>query len=252
MVTFILNIKVRLYMTLKRINKLMITCGILYCSSSMVYASEIYGVLELGNAISRFDDAKVSVPTNSTVSSAVVDDTDNSPFAAIGVGYDWDGKPLRAEIVYRKSGSQEFVEDTVFTRSLKERTTVKVKEESLMFNLLYDINIDNSNLTPYIGAGVGGSKTKISAIQKDYPLTARSASFSENSDVNFAWNLVVGVDYDITEKIIMGLGYRYTDAGKVSTDDNCVGSDAAICDANETHSADLKIHSLFFNVNYYF
>jgi len=153
-------------------------------------------------------------------------------------------------------GEQKFSDDTTFTGGTQERTTVKVKQDSLMFNLLYDFDINKKNITPYIGAGIGASKTKLSAKQLDTPqsnLSNRDASFDEYSDVNFSWNLVAGINYDIAEKAVIGLGYRYTDAGKISTDDNCNSdNNAFICDTGERHSADLKMHSLFINFNYYF
>ncbi|MGF1910123.1 outer membrane beta-barrel protein [Vibrio kasasachensis] len=237
-------------MGLKRANIIGVF-GFFITTTSMAHASEVYGVFEVGHAAGRFYDAEVTIPSSTTTSSAVVDDTDHSLFAAIGIGYYWESKPLRTEIVYRKLGSQEFVEDTVFTSSLNERTTVNVEQESLMINLLYDFE-NNSDLIPYVGFGIGGSRAKISAMQYDYPLTDRFASFAESSDTNFAWNFVVGTNYNVFEKMAIGLGYRFISAGKVSTADNCIGSDLAICDENEKHSADLKLHSLFLNVNYQF
>jgi len=34
---------------------------------------------------------------------------------------------------------------------------------------------------------------------------------------NFAWNIGVGVDYAVTNNIVFGLGYMFTDAGKART-----------------------------------
>lgn len=243
-------------MRLKNTSKLLTIFGILTFVSNFSYASGVYGILELGYSKSNFDNATARLPENDTAISDVVKNNDNSSFAAIGLGYDWDNSPWRTEIVYRKHGDQKFSDDTIFTNSLTERTIVKVKQESLMLNLLYDFDINVKNVTPYLGGGLGGTKVKLSATQSDVDesnTSTRSASFDEYSDVSFSWNLVAGINYDITESAVIGLGYRYTDAGKISTDENCKSSnDAYICDSGEKHSADLRMHSLFFNVNYYF
>ncbi|MGB3383070.1 MAG: outer membrane beta-barrel protein [Marinomonas sp.] len=149
-------------------------------------------------------------------------------------------------------GEQNFIEDTVFTSSGNERTTTNIKQDSLMFNLLYDIDIKSNVFKPYVGAGVGVLRSKVSATQSDEPATSRSASFAETSDTNFMWSVVIGANYSVAETLKVGFGYRYTDAGEISTDDNCVGSDTLICDAGETHSADQKSQLLFVSMNYYF
>lgn len=241
-------------MLIKSTHKLIIFNALLYsCLSNIVLASNIYSVMELGYSSGHYDNAKVSTPFIETTSN-VADDQDSSYFAAFGVGYDWDSNPLRTEIVYRNYGRQEFVDDTTFIDIQHiERTTVKVKQESIMLNLIYDIDIGDSPFTPYVGIGIGGSKTKVSATQKDYSIdTSRFASFDKHSSINLAWDLVAGVNYKFIDRTKFGLGYRYTDAGEVATDSNCVGSDDFICDEDETHSADLRMHSLFVNFTYYY
>lgn len=232
--------------------KTVIASSLLYISTNLAAASQYYGVLELGSSKSEFSNILASTPEDTTTTTEVVDDSDSSSYFSVGVGIDWESSPLRSEVVYTSYGDQNFIEDTVFPRSSNERTTTNVKQESLMFNLLYDIDIKSDTFKPYVGAGVGVLKSKISANQIDEPVTSRSASFAEVSDTNFMWSVMVGANYSMTEKAVLGFGYRYTDAGKVSTGNNCVGSDNLICDTDEQHSADQKSQLLFLSMNYYF
>ena len=242
-------------MDFSKTKKIIVACCAIYVSTELAAAPKYYGILELGGSKSEANNLEVSIPA-SVASTVVIDDSDSSSYLGIGIGIDWEGKPLRSEIVYSSYGSQSFIDDTDFVIAISnERTTTKVKQESLMFNLLYDIDIDSEKFTPFIGAGIGVSKTRISATQVDNPLTSRSASFAEDSDTNFMWSLVAGVNYKVTERSTLGFGYRYTDAGNISTADNCISTGTGgsfICDTGEKHSADLTSQSLFINMNYYF
>ncbi|MEO9655596.1 outer membrane protein [Marinomonas sp.] len=241
-------------MSLNVMKKAIMASSLLYTSASLVAAPQFYGVLELGNSKSKFSNIDTSI-AKSTATTDVISDSDSSSFFSVGVGIDWENSPLRSEIVYTSFGDQSFIDDTVFVSSTasNERTTTTIKQESFMFNTLYDIDIKSNVFKPYVGAGVGVLRSDVSAKQLDSPVgTGRSASFAEVSDTNFMWSLVVGANYKVTEKAALGFGYRYTDAGKVSTGNNCVGSDAFICDTDEQHSADQKSNLLFASMNYYF
>ncbi|KZN15086.1 outer membrane protein [Marinomonas sp. TW1] len=238
-------------MPANKVKKLILACGVICTSSALTAAPQYYGILELGSAQSKFGNLETAISeTNATTE--VVDDSDSAAYFSIGIGLDWVNQPLRSELVYSTFGDQSFINDAKFiTYSGTERTTAKVKQESLMLNLLYDINIDSDKLKPFVGAGIGASKTKTSATQIQIGVN-RSAAFSEASDTNFMWSLIVGANYNMTEKAQLGFGYRYTDAGNVSTEANCIGSDGDICDPGEKHSADLTSHLLFVNLSYYF
>ena len=241
-------------MILTVMKKTVIVSSLLYISTNLAAAPQYYGVLELGSSKSEFSNILASIP-ELTTTTEVIDDSDSSSYLSVGVGIDWESSPLRSEVVYTSYGDQSFIEDTVFLASSgngNERTTTNIKQESLMFNLLYDIDIKSDTFKPYVGAGVGVLKSKVSAEQLDEPATNRSASFAEVSDTNFMWNVVVGANYSVTEKAVLGFGYRYSDAGKVSTGDNCVGTGDYLCDDNETHSADQKSQLLFLSMSYYF
>lgn len=241
-------------MSVSKVKKLIVTCSALCLSTGLTAAPQYYGILELGAAQSKFSNIETAIP-ETVAARAVVDDSDSAAYLSIGLGIDWESQPLRSELVYSTFGDQSFIDDTKFVTDISdERTTTKVKQESLMLNLLYDIKIDSEKFTPYIGAGLGVSKTNVSAKQEDSPKTDRSADFSEVSDTNFMWSLIVGANYKMTEKTMLGFGYRYTDAGRISTEANCKSttSSNAICDTGEKHSADLTSHLLFVNINYYF
>jgi opacity protein-like surface antigen len=78
-----------------------------------------------------------------------------------------------------------------------------VQTWALMANAWWDIKND-SRFTPYIGGGIGYAISKF-----------HGGAVYDGVDGNFAWQLGVGVDVDVSEETSLGLGYRYFDAGNV-------------------------------------
>lgn len=73
---------------------------------------------------------------------------------------------------------------------------------ALMGNLWFNFNQDG-NWHPYIGAGVGVAKLDL-----DLP-GANAGSGFQADDTVFAYQGGVGISYDLTEKTVIDLGYRY-------------------------------------------
>jgi len=80
-------------------------------------------------------------------------------------------------------------------------------------------------LTPYVGAGVGFSNNYLTGMTDQGQITqgangATSSSggfFSNGSKTNFAYALMAGVDFDVTQNLKMELGYRYLNYGKIGS-----------------------------------
>ncbi|MEQ1753073.1 MAG: outer membrane beta-barrel protein [Micropepsaceae bacterium] len=78
-----------------------------------------------------------------------------------------------------------------------------VQTWALMANAWWDCK-NASNFTPYIGGGVGYAISKFDG-----------GAVYDGVDGNFAWQMGVGVNVEISEETSLGVGYRYFDAGNV-------------------------------------
>lgn len=115
-------------------------------------------------------------------------------------------------------------------------SAAKIRTSALMLNALYDFS-DFGSWEPYVGVGVGLARGTTSLAASDFlndtatvlvsnpacvsaavgPTTARSCS-ANDSDTNFAWNLIAGLGYNITDNLTWDTNYRYVDMGDFSVD----------------------------------
>lgn len=95
-------------------------------------------------------------------------------------------------------------------------------------------------ITPYVGAGVGVAYNKLSGMTDTgtaYPgngnLYPTGGYFSDGNKTNFAWALMAGLSFNVTQNLKLELGYRYLDYGKfTSGTSNClanIGIGVAAC-----------------------
>jgi len=78
-----------------------------------------------------------------------------------------------------------------------------------------------SGVTPYVGAGIGFARNTLSGLSTvavntpDGVSTTPSGGFAaDHSQWNFAWALMAGLSFDVTQNLKLDLGYRYLDLGK--------------------------------------
>ncbi len=128
---------------------------------------------------------------NATLNFTGVTQRQSSFAADIGAGYNINGW-LRADITYgwRQSHTDVF----------GARTTGK----QLLANAYVDLGTWNS-ITPYIGVGAGESFRRSSA-----------PTVRDQSKNTFAWALMAGLGFSVTENIKLDIGYRYLNLGKAS------------------------------------
>ncbi len=100
-------------------------------------------------------------------------------------------------------------------------------------------------ITPYIGGGAGLSLTHISSAANWYqgngqPYQISTDGFYFNYDSSqsitryqFAWAAMAGFSYAITPNILLDVGYRYIDLGKLSSLPGPSGTATKTMDAHE-------------------
>ena len=67
-----------------------------------------------------------------------------------------------------------------------------------MVNGYYDVDIKNSNITPYVMAGLGGASVNVK----------NEGQPDQNSNV-FAWQVGAGIGIKAANNLTFDLGYRY-------------------------------------------
>jgi opacity protein-like surface antigen len=116
------------------------------------------------------------------------------------MGYDFGAIRIEKELSWRTT---KFDYDHLFAETTKDRSRVDVSVLSLMANAWYDIDT-GTRFTPYIGGGAGVAQ--VTAIATN---TQPDIKGSTDIVTGFAYQVGAGVDYSLTENIIVGLGYRY-------------------------------------------
>ncbi|MBQ9271317.1 MAG: porin family protein [Alphaproteobacteria bacterium] len=106
----------------------------------------------------------------------------------------------------------------------------ELRTQALMFNAYYDFNTKTS-FTPYVGFGLGGARMKLSGGDRAIHQT------------ELAWQLGLGVAYEINEHFTADLGYRYIDYGDFS--------DYLIVGENKT-KVEAKANEIMLGIRYTF
>jgi len=71
-------------------------------------------------------------------------------------------------------------------------------------------------VVPYVGAGIGVAYHELGGIYftGNPNLTNTIAG---NNDLSFAWALMAGIGYQISDRAILDIGYRYIDLGSITS-----------------------------------
>jgi opacity protein-like surface antigen len=161
---------------------------------------------------------------------------DNSKLISLGVGWQLN-KQFRADLTGEYRWGSDFKAlDSVNSTLLYGDGTV---EGTAQVNTLYRGDVSAyvglmngyvdlfrwGGFTPYIGAGVGLARVKISDFTTSSTVTFTDASTGDvtkqtipgsaasNSETNFAWALMAGTSYDLAPDAKLDIGYRYLNLG---------------------------------------
>ena len=100
---------------------------------------------------------------------------------------------------------------------------------------------------PYVGAGIGVAYNRMS----DVSFTGNpnlTNVIHGNNDLSLAWALMAGVGYQVSDRAIIDIGYRYIDMGSISSQRSDSGGfvDPAV------KLGDLTAHEFKVGLRYYF
>jgi len=104
---------------------------------------------------------------------------------------------------FEYSYSNPDVDRTVLPNARMGYATIEGDEKfnNFMFNAI--AKYPKGKIHPYIGLGLGFSNVDVSVS------TTSTARYASNDDTVFAWQMLVGVDIDLTNNMSIDIGYRY-------------------------------------------
>ena len=135
---------------------------------------------------------------------------DNTFGGSLAAGYDFSKKlnvPVRAELEYAAFTKAE-AEDMLWGVTYSYQSN---NIQTLFANVYYDINT-GTKFTPYVGAGIGAGFIRAKGYYYDNRYITDSKTVT-----NFAWNIGLGLGYEITKNVALDIGYRFADLGKAKT-----------------------------------
>lgn len=126
----------------------------------------------------------------------------------VGLVYGHDvADQIRAEVeVTYRSGSKRKVYTDSMIDSLESVKYESKHSWSYMINLIYDVNqLATYNLTPFAGVGIGyGNNVTELKVKYDSHIDSE-----KRRDSDFAWQVVAGVSYPITDSVKSRVQYCY-------------------------------------------
>ncbi len=85
-----------------------------------------------------------------------------------------------------------------------------VRTQTLMFNAYHDLGKFNG-FVPYLGAGIGFAHHQMGGVTIADSNTPNTIFGDEK--LSFAWSIMAGVGYQISDRAILDIGYRFIDMG---------------------------------------
>jgi opacity protein-like surface antigen len=93
------------------------------------------------------------------------------------------------------------------------RYQLKTQQLQVQSKFLYNYQ---SNLHPYALLGLGAAFNKANQFITNVPsFLTFTRIYQDNSNSSFTYTLGLGIDMDMSENIRLGIGYRFTDFGKI-------------------------------------
>ena len=146
-----------------------------------------------------------------------------------GIGCAMGSRGLRAEMMLGTRANKAFKGHyTDFTPPVPvdPTLTTQVRTSTLMFNGYYDLG-KVGGFVPYVGAGIGWAYHKMGDVTSDFASGCGGCAQYGDEKLSFAWALMAGVGYQISDRAILDVGYRYIDMGlaRSTNSDSLLGWD---------------------------
>lgn len=195
----------------------------LFCITPMAFADGAYVKLEVGRAYANsagFVDRNGANSADCSIcnsGSTQIDHLDNSPFAAIGIGYRWN-ENIRFDVMLSRRGNNLNHFDP--KNGVNNKYHSSIESNSLMLSGYYDFRSQANAFRPYLGAGGGVTNNKMSNVTQNILGYGPNAFEVDpgGQTMNFSWQIMLGTEYQFNNNWSADFGYRYFDGGKLRTD----------------------------------
>lgn len=190
-----------------------------YSISILLTSSCIYGV---ANAEDFYIKADLGVAQSNSVSSNKEDFYKNSKekkftngFAySVGVGYKLK-QNLRTELAYHGISNLKYsanIDNNGAKGSGEYKQKLKIN--ALMANIIYDIQLpSNYRFNPYLGVGLGYAQLKPDTASIN--VNNATVNYKAKKSNNFTYAISGGVAFHLNQQIMLDIGYKFQDFGKV-------------------------------------
>ena len=141
-------------------------------------------------------------------------DLDNGYFFEGGLGCGMGSRGFRGEMMLGVRESKKFRGDVdvIIPNIINVDPPIhtEVKSYTMMFNAYHDLG-KVGGFVPYVGAGLGWAYHKMGNVTIDHALTPNIVHGEDK--LSFAWSLMAGVGYQLTDRAVLDVGYRFIDLG---------------------------------------
>lgn len=177
---------------------------------------------------------RIFVTTSLSSTSFIDMDFDDAWNIGLGLGYvfnDW----FRADIT-----------GDIRTPAYWENVETDVAISTIMLNGYATLGTF-SGISPYVGAGIGGAYVDWSSINgPTFAAPFFVNAFANDPQWRFAWALMAGISFDVTQNLAIDVGYRFTDI-----DDGTIVFDDPAFPGGIDYT-DMQLHELRIGARYTF
>lgn len=175
---------------------------------------------------------------------------ENTWLGEVGAGCGSGSRGLRGELMFGFRGSRDIDgEPGLWAPTIpidEDPLHTSVQSYTLMFNAYYDLG-QFRGFVPYVGAGIGAAYNIVDNVY-----------FTENPNLTntiegertlaLAWSVMAGVGYQISDRAILDVGYRFIDLGHAKS-----GSVDSLGKVNpRTYIDDMYAHEIKVGLRYHF
>lgn len=203
---------------------MLIACVLMYSSVAMANIEGLYVSPKsiFSNQIVKDSQLKLNSEMFDSQSFDFNNDYNHDLGMGLALGYDLNDStsiPVRSEVEYTvRMQSKDSYSISDDMGSVYGSTKYDI--EALFVNTYLDYH-NKSDFTPYVGFGLGVAFIETNA---NFGISALGENLYDSSakhrQTNFAYNVGLGVDYEINKNLALDLGYRFVDFGDVETGDN--------------------------------
>ena len=144
------------------------------------------------------------------VTNGVSGDIDDSWLAGAGFGCGSGPRGIRGEVMFDWRGDRDL--NGVVALPQGGTLNTSIQTSTIMFNAYYDFG-HWGGFVPYVGAGVGLARNEMDGVGFS---TSANTQFGEDT-WSLAWSLMAGAGFQISERVVLDLGYRFIDLGKAES-----------------------------------